>query len=57
MQKYVYIIILDVVTRIMSFARNIIGLDSRWISNSLVLKFCLKISIGMDNLVTGLTTK
>ena len=55
MQKYVYIIIDDVV-RVMSFASNIIGLD-RWIYISLVIKFSLKIGMGMDNPVTGLTIK
>ena len=29
MQKYVYIVIHDVVSRVMNFARNIIGLDSQ----------------------------
>ena len=29
MQKYVHIIIHDVVSRVVSFARNIIGLDSQ----------------------------
>ena len=31
MQKYICIVIHDVVNRVMSFARNIIGLD-RWIN-------------------------
>ena len=55
MQKYVYIVIHDVV-RVMSFASNIIGLD-RWIYISLVIKFSLKIGMRMDNPVTGLTIK
>ena len=55
MQKYVYIVIHDVV-RVMSFASNIIGLD-RWIYISLVIKFSLKIGMGMDNPETGLTIK
>ena len=54
MQKYIYIVIPDVVSRVMSFARNIIGLD-RWINISLVIKFSPNIGIGMDNPVTGLT--
>ena len=56
MQKYVYIVIYDVVNRVVSFARNIIGLD-RWINISSVIKFSLKIDIGMDNPVTGSTIK
>ena len=39
-----------------SFGRNIIGLD-RWINISLVIKFSLKIGMGMDNPVKGLTIK
>ena len=30
MQKYIYIVIHDVIIRVMAFAKNIIGLD-RWI--------------------------
>ena len=56
MQKYVYIVIHNVVSRVMNFPRNIIGLD-RWINISLVIKFSLKIGMGMDNPVTGLTIK
>ena len=56
MQKYIYIVIHDVVSRVMSFARNIIGLD-RWMNVSLVIKLSLKIGMGMDNPVTGLTIK
>ena len=52
MQKYVYIAIHDVVSRVMSIARNIIVLD-RWINISLIIKFSLKIGMGMDNPVTG----
>ena len=52
MQKYVYIAIHDVVSRVMSFARNVIVLD-RLINISLVIKFSLKIGMGMDNPVTG----
>ena len=54
--EYVYTVIHDVVSRVMRFARNIICLD-RWIYISLVIKFSLKIDIGMDNPVTGLTIK
>ena len=56
MQKYVHIVIHDVVSRVISFARNIIGLD-RWKNISLVIKFSLKIGMEMDNPVTGLTIK
>ena len=56
MQKYAYIVIHDVVSTVMNFARNIIGLD-RWINISLVIKFSLKIGTEMDNPVTCLTIK
>ena len=56
MQKYVYIVIHDVVSRVMSFVRNIIGLD-RWINISLVIKTSLKIGMRMNNHVAGLTIK
>ena len=56
MQKYVYILIHNVVSRVMSFVKNIIDLD-RWISISLVIKFHLKIGMGMDNLITSLIIK
>ena len=53
MKKYIYIVIHDMVSRVMSY---IIGLD-RWINISLKIKFSLKIGMGMDNSVTGLTIK
>ena len=56
MQKYVYIVIHDVVSRVMSFGMNIIGLD-RQINISLVIKLSLKIGMGMGNPVTGSTMK
>ena len=56
MQKYIHVVIHDVLARVIGFARNIIGLD-RWINISLVMKFSLKIVMGMDNPVTGLTIK
>ena len=56
MQNYVYIVIHDVVSRVMNFAKNIIGLD-RSINISLVIKFSLKICVEIDNLVTCLTIK
>ena len=56
MQKYVHIVIHDVVSKAMSSGKNIIGWD-RWIYISLVIKFSLKIGMGMDNPVTGLTIK
>ena len=52
MQKYVYIGIHDVVSRVMRSARNIIGLDRR-INIRLVIKRNLKTGMGMDNPVTG----
>ena len=53
MQKCTHIVIHGVFRRVMSFARNIIDLD-RWINNiSSVIKFSLKIGMGMDNPVTG----
>ena len=57
MQKYVYIVIQDVVTRVMSYARNTIGSDSQMNKYQLVIKFSLKIGMVMDNPVTGLTIK
>ena len=51
-----YIVIHDKVSRIMSFAMNIIDLD-RWINISLVIKFSFNIGMGMDNSVTSLTIK
>ena len=56
MQKYIYTVIHDVVSRVMNFAKNIIGLD-RWINTSLLIKFSLKVAIGMDNPATGLNIK
>ena len=56
MQKYVYIVIHNVVNRVMNFARNIIGLDSQ-MNISLVINFNLEIGMAMDNPVTGLTIK
>ena len=56
MQKYAYIVIHDVVSKVISVARNMIGLDSS-MNISLVIKFILKIGIKMDNPVTGLTIK
>ena len=55
MQKHAYIVIHDVVSRVISFVRNIIGLDSWWKNISLVKKFSLKIGMGMDNTATCLT--
>ena len=55
MQKYVNIVI-HVVSRVLSFARNVIGLDS-YMNISLVIKFSLKIGMEMDNPVTGSTIK
>ena len=60
MQKYTYIVIYDEVSRVMSFARNIIGLDrlmNKYYFVSLVIKFSRKIGMGMDNPATGLTIK
>ena len=57
MQKHVYIAIHDVVSGVISFARNIKGLD-RYINNfTVVTKVCLTIGMGIDNPVTGLTIK
>ena len=56
MQKYVYIVIHDVISRVMSFGMDIIGLD-RQINISLVIKLSLKIGMGMGNPVTGSTMK
>ena len=58
MQKYEYIVIHEVVSTVISFARNFIVVD-RWINISLVIKFSLKIGMhmGMDNSVTNLTIK
>ena len=57
MQKYVYIVIHDVVCRVMRFARNIKGLDSQKNKYQFAIKFSLKIGMGMDNPVTDLTIK
>ena len=54
MEKYAYILIHDVVSKVMNFARNIIDLD-RWINIYLVIKLSLKIGMRMENPVTGLT--
>ena len=56
MQKYIHVVIHDVVARVIGFARNIIGLD-RWVNIILVMKFSCEIDMGMDNPVTGLTIK
>ena len=48
MQQHVYIVIHNVVSRVISFARNIIYLD-RWININLVIKFSLKIDMEMNN--------
>ena len=56
MQKYVYIVIHDVVSRVMSFGTNIIGLD-RQKNINLVIELSLKIGMGMGNPVTGSTMK
>ena len=53
MQKHEHIVIHNVVSRVISFARNIIGLD-RGINISLVIKFSLKIGMGIVNPVTSL---
>ena len=55
MQKYVPTIH-DVVSRVFRFSRNIIGLDG-WININLVIKFSLKIGMGMDNPGSGSTIK
>ena len=57
MQKHVYIVTHTVVSGVISFARKIIGLDSYMNKFSLATKFSLKIGMGMDNPVTGLTIK
>ena len=58
MKKYVYIVIHDVVSRVMGFATSIIGLIVRWINISLVIKFSFKVVMGMGNPVTlSLTIK
>ena len=57
MQKYVYTVIHDVVCRVMSFVRNITGLDSQKNKYQFLIKFSLKIGMGMDNPVTDLTIK
>ena len=59
MQKYVYIVIHGVASRVISFARNIIRLDSQIndVNISLVITLSVEIGIGMDNSVTGLTIK
>ena len=44
------------VSSVMNFAKNIKGLD-RWINISLAIKFSLKIGMGMDNSLAGLTIK
>ena len=46
-------------SRVISFARNIIRLDSQIndINISLVITLSVEIGIGMDNSVTGLTIK
>ena len=54
--KNTYIVIHDVVARVIGFARNIIGLD-RWVNIILVMKFSCEIDMGMDNPLTGLTIK
>ena len=56
MQKYVYIVIHDVVGMVTSFGRNT-RFRFRWINISLVIKFSLKIGRGIDNPVTGLSIK
>ena len=56
MWKYVYILIQEIVSKVRSFGRNIIDLN-RWVTISLVIKFSLKIGMGMNNPVTGLTIK
>ena len=54
MQKYVYIVIHNVVSRVTSFARNIIGLHNWMNKYYLAIKFNI-IGMRLDNLVTGLT--
>ena len=55
MQKYVFIVIHKAVSRVMSFARNIIDSYSQMNKNQLVIKFNLTTRMVMDNAVTGLT--
>ena len=57
MQKHVYILINDVVSGVMNFTWNITGVDSYMNNISLVIKFLLKIGMGMNNPVTDLTIK
>ena len=54
--RYTLLLMMWLVWLVVSFARNIVGLD-RWINISLVIKFSLKIGIGIDNPVTCLTIK
>ena len=56
MQKYVSIVIHNVVSRVISFVRNIIDLH-RCINISLVIKFSLKTGMGWNNPVIGSTIK
>ena len=57
MQKYVHIVIHNVVNRVQSFARNVIGLDDQMKKYQLNKKISLKIGMEMYNPVTGLTIK